>query len=153
MTRTWDPIRELDALRRQVEQIFDEHNTWSKPFTRFSFLPGLSARSYPLINLAEDKNNIYIEALAPGLNADTLEVTVLDDVLRLSGEKPSISEDVKPEAYHRNERSAGRFVRSIALPTPVNSDGVKAHYHDGLLNLTLPKAEEAKPKQIEVKVG
>ncbi len=153
MNRTWDSIRELDELRRQVERIFEDSNAWRRPFTRFSFLPGIAARSYPLMNVAEDQNNVYVEALAPGLNPDTLEITVQDGTLRLSGEKSTINEDVKPEAYHRNERSAGRFVRTLALPVSVSNENVKANYKNGLLSLTLPKAEEAKPKQIQVTVG
>lgn len=153
MTRTWDPIRELEALRRQVERAFEDFGTWRRPFTRFAFLPGMSARTYPLMNVAEDKDNVYVEALAPGLNPDTLELSVLGDTLRVAGEKPPITEDVKPEAFHRNERSAGRFVRTLTLPVAVNNDKVSAEYKNGLLLLTLPKAEEAKPKQISVKVG
>jgi HSP20 family protein len=151
--RTWDPFRELDTLRREVERAFDEHGTWRRPFSRFSFVPALGARSYPLVNVAEDKDSVYVEALAPGLEPDSLEISVQQGQLRIAGEKPSITPEVKADAYHRNERSAGRFVRALTLPADVNADEVKAQYKNGLLLITLPKAEEAKPKQISVEVA
>ncbi len=151
--RNWDPFRELDDLRRQVERAFEEFTgDWRPRFTS-AFLPGMSARSYPLINLNEDSDSYHVTALAPGLDAESLEISVLDNTLRIAGEKQAINKEIRPEAYHRNERGAGRFVRTITLPTPVKSDGVTAEYTDGLLKLTLPKVEEAKPKRIEVKVA
>ena len=146
------PFRELDALRREIERAFDDYGTWRRPFSRTSFLPGASARAYPLLNVAEDKDAIYVEALAPGIEPDSLEITVHDGQLRIAGEKPAIK-DIKAEAYHRSERSAGKFVRTTALPTAVDSAKVTAQYKNGLLLITLPKAEEAKPKQISVNVS
>jgi len=155
--RMWDPFTDLDkgfeALRREIESVFDNVVEGKSPFARFAFLPGAAARSYPLMNVAEDSDNVYVEALAPGLNPDTLEVSILDNTLRVAGEKPPISEDVKREAFHRSERSAGRFVRTIALPVGVDADKVQAQYKNGLLLLTLTKAEEAKPKKIAVSVS
>jgi HSP20 family protein len=155
--RMWDPFRGFDrdfeALRREIESVFENAMEGKRPFARFAFLPGAAARAYPLMNVAEDSDNVYVEALAPGLNPDTLEVSVLDNTLRVAGEKPPISEDVKPEAFHRSERSAGRFVRTMALPVGVDAGKVQAEYKNGLLLLTLPKAEEAKPKKIAVSVS
>jgi HSP20 family protein len=140
-------------LRREVERAFDDYGMWRRPFSRFSFLPALGARSYPLVNVGEDKDHVYVEAMAPGLDPDSLEISVQQGQLRIAGEKPAITPEVKAEAYHRNERSAGRFVRTMTLPTDVDADNVKAQYKNGLLLLTLPKAEEAKPKQISVEVA
>ena len=151
--RTWDPFSELDALRREVDQAFEGYGTWRKPFSRYSFVPALGARSYPLMNVGEDKDNVYVEALAPGLDTESLDISAQGGQLRIAGEKKSISPDVKAEAYHRNERSAGRFVRTMTLPADVNVGAVKAQYKNGLLLITLPKAEEAKPKQISVEIG
>ena len=151
--RAWDPFRELDALRREVERAFDDYGTGGRPYRRAAFLPGVSARTYPMLNLSEDKDNVYVEALAPGLAPDSIEVSVLRDTLRIGGEKSPIKADVAPSAYHRNERGAGRFVRTLTLPTEVDGDKVKAEYKNGLLLLTLPKHESAKPKQISVKVA
>ena len=151
--RTWDPFGQLDALRHEIERAFDDYGTWRRPFSRFSFLPALGARSYPLANVGEDADNVYVEALAPGLAPDSLEISVHQGQLRIAGEKPAINPDVKAEAYHRSERSAGRFVRTMTLPAEVDADKVKAQYKNGLLLITLPKAEAAKPKQITVEVA
>ena len=150
----WHPFRELDTLRREVERAFETHGVgWNRwPFSRTAFLPGVSARAYPLLNMGDDKDNLYVEALAPGLEPATLEVTVVRDTLRIAGEKQAISDDIEREAFHRNERGAGKFVRTITLPTEVDGDKVTAQYKNGLLLITLPKAEAAKPKQITVNV-
>ncbi|HOZ49837.1 MAG TPA: Hsp20/alpha crystallin family protein [Candidatus Hydrogenedentes bacterium] len=152
---TWNLFDEVDALRREVERAFEMHtpDRWRLPFSRVSFLPGLAARAYPLLNVSEDKDNVYIEALAPGVDPESLDITVQQGVVRIAGEKKPISEDVKMEAFHRNERSAGKFVRTVALQADVNPDKVTAHYENGLLLITLPRVEAAKPKQITVNVG
>jgi len=154
MLGTWNPLRELEILRREVERAFDTVGleSLSRPFARTVFLPGHAPQTYPLLNLNEDKDNLYVEALAPGLNTDTLEVSVVRSTLRLTGEKLPLSEEIKPKTFHRNERGAGKFVRTLTLPVEVDGEKVTAEYHNGLLSVTLPKAEAAKPKQITIKV-
>lgn len=158
MAMSWDPFREMESLRREIDRVFDNMTSggstrWSLPFSRFSFLPGRSARAYPLLNLSEDEEHVYVEALAPGVDPQTLKVSIIRGQLVIAGEKLSPLEGVKPEAVHRNERAAGKFMRTIDLPAPVNEGEVKAEYKDGLLRITLPKAEEAKPRTISVNVG
>jgi len=104
------------------------------------------------MNVGEDENNIHVHALAPGIDPKTLEVSITGNQLFISGEKKPVSEEVKPEAVHRSERAAGRFMRSVELAAEVDSAKVKASYSDGLIRITLPKAEEAKPKRIQVSV-
>ena len=111
------------------------------------------ARRYPLINLLEDKDHIYIEALTPGVDPQSLNVSVTHNRLTMAGEKTRISGDVKPEAFHRSERASGKFVRTFDLPVEVDDAGVQAEYKNGLLLVTIPKAEKAKPKQINVKIA
>ncbi|HDP34840.1 MAG TPA: Hsp20/alpha crystallin family protein [Candidatus Hydrogenedentes bacterium] len=149
----WEPLLGLEAMRREMDQLLEQIDPTRRSYTRSAFLPGVSARAYPLINIGEDKDNVYVEALAPGLNPDSIEVSVLRDQLRIAGEKTAINPDIKAEAFHRSERGAGRFTRVIPLPTEVEGDKVKAEYKNGLLLLTLPKHAEAKPKQIAVKVS
>jgi len=154
--RSWEPLREIEALRREVERAFEDFGsfgTWRLPFSWVSFLPGTAARRYPLLNLSEDEANVYVEALAPGLDHESIDVSIVGGQLRIAGEKPSIKPEIKAEAFHRNERSAGRFVRTTTLPVEVDAGKVSAEYKNGLLLLTLPKAEQAKPKQIAVKVS
>ena len=151
--RTWEPFRELEALRREIDRTFSNFVPGTAGSgTQVAFLPGRAARAYPLVNVSEDRDNVYVEALAPGIDPNAINLTVVRNTLTISGEKlPSQPE--KAEAFHRNERAAGKFLRTIDLPVEVNSDAVSAQYKNGLLSVALPKAEEAKPKQIEVKVN
>lgn len=145
------PWQELEELRRDLERLMrTELGRPAFPF-RVAFLPGRSARAYPLINVHEDSENVYVQALAPGLDPEKLELTVLGNTLTISGEKPAPA-GVKPEAFHRNERCAGRFLRTIELPTEVDRDRVEARYTNGLLSIKLARAEAARPRQVKVSV-
>jgi len=150
MWRNWNPFAEMDALRREIDRVIEG---FSPKWTgwRSVFLPGIAARNYPLLNVAEDAENVIVEALAPGLDVETLQVSVKGDTLTVQGEKKPLT-GVKPEAYHRSERATGKFVRTLELPSEIDEGKVKAEYAAGLLTITLPKAERAKPKQIAVKV-
>jgi HSP20 family protein len=150
MATAWNP---MEALRRDIDRAFNNAGFSNEPFFRTAFLPGRAARRYPLINLAEDRDYIYIEALAPGVDPESINLAVMHNVLTISGEKRRHTEDIKPEAFHRSERAAGKFVRTIELPVEVDADHVKAEYKHGILMITLPKAEAAKPKQISVSVS
>lgn len=143
----------MENLRREIDRAFEDFGFRTGPGPRAVFLPGRSPRSYPLINLYEDQNSLYVEALAPGVQPDDLELSVLGNTLTIGGEKRRVPDDVKPEAFHRSERSAGKFVRTVELPVEIDANQIKAAYNNGLLMITLPKAEQAKPRQISVQVG
>jgi HSP20 family protein len=149
----WNPMQDIDALRREIDQAFQRVGPQYPPLFRSAFLPGRGAREYPLVNLYEDPNTVYVEALAPGANPVSFEITIVGNTLTLSGEKRRSAGDVKPEAFHREERAAGKFVRAIELPVPIDDKQVKAEYKNGLLLIALPKSEKAKPKQISVQVA
>jgi HSP20 family protein len=149
----WNPFQEMDVLRREIDRAFDRYGSSPAPLSRLAFLPGRSAREYPLLNLHEDKDAVYIEALAPGIDPASVNLTVAHNTLTLSGEKQRVSGEIKPDAFHRSERAAGRFVRNIELPVEVDEDKVSAEYKNGLLVVTLPKAEKVKPRQISVQVA
>ena len=149
----WNPFVEMESLRRDIDRAFEEFGIAQGPANRVAFLPGRGPRRYPLINLSEDKENLYIEALTPGVDPQSLDVSVLRSRLTVSGEKIRIPADVKPEAFHRSERSSGKFVRTFDLPVEVSDEKIQAQYKNGLLVITLPKAEKAKPRQVAVKVG
>ncbi len=149
----WDPFVEMDSLRRELDRTLADF--WSDRGPRGwrgAFLPGQGARQYPLANLSEDEANVYVEALAPGVDSKSLDLSVVQGALTIKGEKPGLAQ-VSAEAYHRNERAAGRFNRTIDLPTDVDASRVRAEYKNGLLLITLPKSEAAKPKQISVTVA
>lgn len=148
MDRFFRPFGELEALRRGIDQLFD--NTWPGSFDRGSwFLPGRSARGYPLINLSGDSEKYVVEAFAPGLDLESLDLTVRGNTVSISGEKKAIA-GVKPEAFHRSERSTGKFIRSYQLDSDLDEENVQAEYKNGILTITLPKSERAKPKKITV---
>lgn len=149
----WNPFAEMEALRRELDQAFENFGLRAGPIFRTAFLPGRAAQEYPLCNPHEDRDMLYLEALAPGLDPASLQLTIVRNTLTLSGEKPRVSGEVKPEAFHRSEREAGKFARTIELPVEVDEDKVKAEYKNGLLLVTLPKAEKAKPRQINVQVA
>lgn len=150
MDRFFDSFRELDALRRGIDRMIAD--PWFGALSRGSaFLPGRSARGYPLINISGDPEKYVVDALAPGLDLGSLDVSVQGNTLRIAGEKRPLA-DVKPEAYHRNERSTGKFARTYQLECDINEEAVSADYKNGILTITLPKSEKAKPKKIAVSV-
>jgi len=109
-----------------------------------------SSRAWaPAVDIYETDANIVLKAELPGINPNDVEVRVEDGTLYLKGQR-KFEKEVKEENYHRVERSYGSFVRSFPLPNSVNADDAKAEYKDGVLALTLPKREEAKPKTIKI---
>ncbi len=149
----WNPWQTLETLRREIDRVFEEPSVRREPFFRTAFLPGRAARQYPLLNLSEDKDAVYVEALAPGVDPSTLQVSVIGNTLNVVGEKRRVAGEVKPEAFHRSERATGKFVRHVELPVEVDEEKVEAQYNHGLLTVKLPKVEKAKPKQITVQVN
>ena len=141
---SWDLFQEMDMLRREMEQAFRGlgrgHST--------SFLPGPSVGGYPLINLSEDEYNYYIEALVPGIDPDTIDLNVMQRNLSLSGERKE-SED-KEYTWHRHERGAGKFMRTIDLAASIDTTKVAAECKNGVLHITLTKADIQKPKKISL---
>lgn len=141
-------IREMSQIKNHFDELTRE---FAVPQVRFGFLPAVSARHFPLINISEENDAYLIEALAPGVNPDTLKVEVKQQVLSIAGEKQkSACEDDK---FHRCERAAGKFVRTINLPDAVDADKITAGYSNGILTVTLPKSEAAKPRQIDINVA
>ncbi len=144
----WNFLKEMDQLQSQLGELAKLNSVSGWP--RMAFMPGVSARHFPMMNISSDDQNIVVEALAPGLATDSLKVTALRDKLTISGEKARVRVD--NEKFHRNERSAGKFTRTIELPISIDTSKVQAEYTNGILKITMPKAEEAKPRQIEIKL-
>ena len=143
----WRPSRELAAIRDEMDRLFDEF---------FNFVPArrrelLEGEWLPNIDVAETDDNVIVTAELPGVKQDDVSISVLNDVLTLKGEKKE-EKEIKRENYHRIERSYGSFQRSVSLPTGVQADKAKATYKDGVLTVTIPKAESAKPKSIKINI-
>jgi len=133
-------------LRSEINRLFDHSLENGSPFPRLMGAWG------PALDMGEDKENYWVRVEIPGMKKEEIEVSIEDGMLVISGERKA-SESYKKAHVHRAERFHGRFSRSVALPAPVNTEKVKAAYSDGVLTVTLPKTEAAKPKVIEVKVG
>jgi len=106
----------------------------------------------PAVDIFETDENLVVKAELPGVDPKDVEVRVEDSTLYLKGQR-KFENEVKDENYHRIERSYGSFTRTFALPSSINADKVAAEYKDGMLTLTLPKREEAKPKTIKIQVA
>jgi HSP20 family protein len=108
----------------------------------------VSGRGFPAINVWDDRENFYVEAEVPGLKAELLDISVVGDELTIHGERPA--EEKTELAYHRRERGVGSFTRVIRLANDIDAERVQASLTDGVLLLTLPKAEASKPRKIKV---
>lgn len=146
----YSPWEEIERVRSEMDSLFNRY-TRTTPW-RLTFLPGAAARNYPKLNLAETDDAYIVDALAPGVDPNTFDLSVRENVLSISGEKKAPL-DVSSEEYHRSERSVGKFVRTVQLPNHVDPDTVKASYTDGILTISMEKSEAAKPRQIPVEVG
>lgn len=128
---------------------------WRRPFPSLMLgerwpLPAFPLKT-PSLDVFEEKDEIVVKADLPGMNKDEIEVTVMENVVTIKGEKKK-EEEVKEKDYYRRERSYGSFVRSVELPSEVKSDQIKANFKDGVLEVRMPKTEEAKKKSVSVKI-
>ena len=138
----WEPIREMMTLREAMDLLFDD------AFTRPIGSNGGSTT--PAIDLYQTDEEVVVKAALPGLKAEDVQITVTDNVLTLRGEFKW--ENGQEEAtYHIREQRYGSFERSIMLPVDVQTDKAKADFQNGVLTITLPKAEAVKPKTINIK--
>lgn len=117
-----------------------------------SWFRGGAADRYPLVNIAEDADHFYVEALLPGTDPESLNVSVDDRQLRIEGEKRPVDPDLNLDAVHLSERMAGRFARSLTLSADVEIDSIEADFKNGLLLVTLPKSEQSKPRNVAVRI-
>ncbi len=145
----WQPFSTMMAAEREFDRLFRD------PFTAFGGEREAepSTRPWaPAVDIFETENSIVLKAELPGIDPKDVEVRVEDNTLYLKGER-KFEKETKDENYHRVERSYGSFARSFSLPNSIDADKVVAEYKDGVLNLTLPKREEAKPKTIRINVS
>ena len=143
----WDPFRDIITLRERMDRMFEDS------LSRFRMPEEATMPTFwsPSVDIYETDENIVLKAELPGVDKKEVSVEVKDSTLILKGERKR-EKEVKEENYHRVERSFGTFMRSFTLPVSVKQDQVKAKFKDGVLEVTLPKSEEAKPKQVKVEV-
>jgi len=140
----WEPAREMMTLREAMDRLFDD------AFTRpLSVRDGWSMSS-PAIDMYQTDNEVVVKASIPGVKANEVQINITGDVLTLKSEVKQ-EEERKDKAWHIREQRFGSFVRSIALPTAVKIDKAEAVFDNGILTITLPKADEVKPKTITIK--
>ena len=135
---------------RLLDDVFD-----MRPFFDFRAdldMPGFGTGWAPAVDVAETAEDYLIRAEVPGLRKEDVKLSLSGNVLTISGEKKMEEKKTENKKYHRLERSYGAFQRSFSLPTPVNADKISATFKDGMLEVTVPKSEEAKSKVIDIKV-
>ncbi len=144
----WDTFRELDNMRRQINEAFSGAGL-DRPFGT-TFLAPLTSRRFPLVNFSEDAANLYFEALIPGVDPKHIDLSVVRNSITISGERKPF-EAHENQIVHRCELGIGKFSRTLELPTDINPDKIKAECKDGIIQVVLAKAEHAKAKKIEIK--
>ena len=138
----WDPFREMMSLRNVMDRLVDD--AFVRPTS------GLGMLHSPAVDMLENEDEVVVKASLPGVRSDDINISVTGDALTIRGEMKS-ERDEEKDNYIFRERRSGSFSRSLALPTSVVADQAKAEFENGILTLSLPKAEEVKPKTITVK--
>jgi HSP20 family protein len=143
----WEPFEGLNRIQSRINDLFDD------TFGRARNYPTSTAGVWvPPVDILESKDSYLIRAELPGMKKEDFNLEVRDGTLTLSGER-KFEEAASGVEYHRVERVTGKFSRSFYLPQTVKHDSIKANYRDGILEVHVPKAEEAKPRQITVSVN
>jgi len=146
----WEPFQNLASIQNRMNRIFED--AFQGPRSGAEDDWALGGNWAPAVDIFEQDGNIVLKAELPGVDAKDVDIRVENNILSLRGER-KFSSDVKRESYHRVERAYGSFSRSFTLPSVVDTEKIKADYKDGVLQVTLPQKEEAKPKQISISVG
>jgi len=139
----WEPDREMMTLREAMDHLFDD--AFTRPLRQ-----GNGHWSVPAVDMYQTDNEIIVKAAIPGVKTDEVQINVTGEILTIKGEVKE-KEEVKEKAYHLREQRWGAFERTISLLTEVIADKAKAEFENGILTITLPKAEEVRPKSISIK--
>ena len=149
MRRVWpsrptfeSSLPDFDQIRREMMRLLDSANAEGAPEP--------AAGVFPPLNITQDDDNFYLRAEIPGIKPSELSISALRNRISISG-KREIPRENERASYHRKERAEGAFNRSVTLPTEVDAERVDARYAEGILTLTLPKAAQAKPRQISIR--
>jgi HSP20 family protein len=143
-----DPFRDMMGIQEEINRLFD----WTLGRRSGEDLGLLQGEWVPAIDVAENESSVFVKVELPGMSEKDVDVNILGNTLTIKGQKTK-EEEKKDQNYYRLERSYGSFQRSVTLPSAVEADKCKASFKDGVLEIEMPKKEEAKPKQIKVNVG
>src|SRR4030095_15486135 len=143
----WDQVEGVNRIQARINELFED--TFGRPRAQQSAAAGVW---YPAVDILESKDSYLIRAELPGMRKEDLKTEVNEGILTLNGER-KFEEPANGVEYHRAERVTGKFSRSFYLPQTVNYDGIKATYRDGILEVQVHKADEAKPRQIAISVN
>jgi HSP20 family protein len=142
----WDPFRDLISIQDRMNRLFEQ------TLSRSRGEEGVSATTWtPAVDIYETTDTIVMKAELPGVAREDIQIQINENTLTLKGER-RFAKDVQEESYLRIERAYGAFHRSFTLPATVQQEKIRALFKDGVLELTLPKAEESKPKRISIDV-
>lgn len=141
MISRWDPFREMSALQDRINRVFNEQISRGEA-------EGAEKSWAPVVDILEDNSDLIVRAELPGVCREDMDVEVTSEMLTISGERKF--DDKSSDKYLRVERAYGPFKRSFSIGVPVQPDKIKASFKDGILEIVVPKAEEVKPKKIEI---
>jgi HSP20 family protein len=145
----WEPVAELNTIQNEMNRLFN--NFFDVPSGRGS--SGTQARRWlPAMDLVETKDHYVLRADLPGLGDEDVNVQLEDSTLTISGERKT-DQHTDPEGYYRLERAFGGFSRSLTLPDGIDPDSIQAHFDRGVLEITIPKPEQKKPRQVQIKLS
>lgn len=147
---SWDLFRDLENLRKEIDEAFRGAG-YHRPFGS-AFLSPVATRRFPLVNFSEDEGHVYVDALVPGVDPRDIDLTVLRNTVTVSGERKPF-EPQKGQIIHRSELGSGKFSRTLELPVDIDPDKINAECRDGIMRITLAKAEHAKPRKIDIKLS
>ena len=143
----WEQLEGVNRFQSRINELFED--TFGRTRAQQSAAAGVW---YPPVDILESKDSYLIRAELPGMRKEDLKTEVNEGILTLSGER-KLEEPASGVEYHRVERVTGKFSRSFHVPQTVNPDGIKATYKDGVLEVQVPKADEAKPRQIAISLN
>ena len=144
----WEPLRELSSLQNEMNRLFN--TVFDAPAPAGN--GGAMRRWVPAMDLVETDDNFVLRADLPGMTQEDVNIELEDNVLTVSGERKA-QHETKQEGYHRVERAFGSFSRSLTLPKGVDADAVTAKFDNGVLEISVPKPEERKPRRIAIAGG
>jgi HSP20 family protein len=145
----WEPARELQTFQQEVNRLF---GTFFDSQAGAPAQAGLVRRWTPAVDLVEDDEHYVLTADLPGVAEQDVNVEVEGRILTVSGERRSEHEERK-DGYRRVERASGRFVRALRLPQGVDAEGIEARFDNGVLEVSIPKPEQRKPRKVAIAVG